>query len=661
MVLELAYRYRDWDKECSIFWLPCTSHEMVEQTYLNIAQTLGFHDVKPAEVKEQIKTYLSSETAGKWLLIFDNADDVDMWLPAHGAGPALEDFLPQSEQGRILFTTRSRKLAVELTSSNIITIPDEDKEVASKILQKSLINKDLLKDHVTADALLRQLAFLPLAIIQASAYINKNGLSLSTYLDLLQEKEPEVVDLLSEDFKDAGRYNDVQNPVITTWLISFKQIQHQDQLAADCLSFMACINPRNIPQSLLPLTASRKRGIDALGLLDAYSFTNSQDEHINMHRLVHIAIRNWLRKNGLFSHWIKRVADQMHKVFPDHHYTNRGLWRQYLPHALALVHENEFIVLWEQYNGLMGRIGACVTSDGSYHEAVILYRELMKLNLEKNGPEHPDTLISMANLASTYRNQGRWNEAETLQVQVMGIFKTVLGLEHPDTLISMANLASIYSKKGRWNEAEKLQVQVVEIFMIMLGPEHPDTLISMANLASIYSKTGRWNEAEKLQVQVIETRKIKLGLEHPSTLNSMANLALTYQNQGRWNEAEKIGVQVVEIFKTVLGAEHPDTLTSMANLASIYSKTGRWNEAEKLQVQVMEIFKIVLGPENPDTLISMANMASTYQNQGRWNEAEKLQVQVVEIFKTVLGPEHPDTLTSMNNLAFTFGIPRQAS
>jgi hypothetical protein len=60
--------------------------------------------VKPAEVKEQVKRYLSSEQAGKWLLIFDNADDMDMWLSDDRAGPALDDFLPQSEQGRILFT-----------------------------------------------------------------------------------------------------------------------------------------------------------------------------------------------------------------------------------------------------------------------------------------------------------------------------------------------------------------------------------------------------------------------------------------------------------------------------------------------------------------------------------------------------------------------------
>jgi hypothetical protein len=103
VALELAYRIRDRDTECSIFWLACTSYEVMEQTYLNIAQAVGLHNVKPAEVKEQVKRYLSSEQAGKWLLIFDNADDMDMWLSDDQAGPALEDLLPRNEHGRILF------------------------------------------------------------------------------------------------------------------------------------------------------------------------------------------------------------------------------------------------------------------------------------------------------------------------------------------------------------------------------------------------------------------------------------------------------------------------------------------------------------------------------------------------------------------------------
>ncbi|KAE8160416.1 P-loop containing nucleoside triphosphate hydrolase protein [Aspergillus tamarii] len=208
VAIELVYRIRDQDKKCSVFWLPCTSHAIIEQAFLNIAETLGLHDTKPAEVKEQIKTYLSSECAGKWLLVFDNADDTEMWLAANDTAPALEDMLFQSEQGRILFTTRNRKLAMKLALFNIISIPDIDKDTAIQILGKTLADKDLLKINITAASLLEQLAYLPLAITQASAYVVENSISLSDYLALLQEQEQDAVDL-SEDFRDPGRYKEI--------------------------------------------------------------------------------------------------------------------------------------------------------------------------------------------------------------------------------------------------------------------------------------------------------------------------------------------------------------------------------------------------------------------------------------------------------------------
>ncbi|RYP30524.1 hypothetical protein DL767_006201 [Monosporascus sp. MG133] len=145
------------------------------------------------------------------------------------------------------------------------------------------------------------------------------------------------------------------------------------------------------------------------------------------------------------------------------------------------------------------------------------------------GPDHPDTLTSMANLASTYTNQGR-------------------------TLVSMANLASTYKSQGRFKEAESLEVQVMETRKTVLGPDCPDTLTSMANLASTYGNQGRLKEAELLEVQVMETRKKVLGPDHPDTLTSMANLALTCQVQGRLKEAESLEVQVMETRMKVLGS-----------------------------------------------------------------------------------------------------------
>ncbi|KAF2201375.1 hypothetical protein GQ43DRAFT_360176, partial [Delitschia confertaspora ATCC 74209] len=56
---------------------------------------------------------------------------------------------------------------------------------------------------------------------------------------------------------------------------------------------------------------------------------------------------------------------------------------------------------------------------------------------------------------------GHWQETEELNVQVMETRKRVPGEDHSDTLASMANLASTYRNQGRWKEAEELDMQMM--------------------------------------------------------------------------------------------------------------------------------------------------------------------------------------------------------
>jgi hypothetical protein len=344
IALELAYRVRERDPTCSIFWIPCTSNASVEQAFMGIAQTIGLQEVKASNVKERVKAYLSQINSQKWLLIFNNADDTDMWV-GDGAGVTeLANFLAPSEQGHILFTTRNRKLAVRLASRFVVVVSEPDAETGVKILEEALQKKELLGNGDETITLLKQLTFLPLAISQAAAYINSNDIKLSDYIALLKEQEPDVIELLSEDFGDDGRYQDIQNPVATTWLISFQQVQRLDPLAADYLSFMACINPRDIPQSLLPDAPSKKKKFDAVGLLKAFSFVSEQvaDHALSLHRLVHLSTRSWLRREQQFGLQIQKAANHLNQMFPDSNHKNRKLWREYLPHALSLIDESHF-------------------------------------------------------------------------------------------------------------------------------------------------------------------------------------------------------------------------------------------------------------------------------------------------------------------------------
>ena len=58
---------------------------------------------------------------------------------------------------------------------------------------------------------------------------------------------------------------------------------------------------------------------------------------------------------------------------------------------------------------------------------------------------------------------------DNLDVAALETIKRVVEGEHPNTLSSMANLASTYWKQGRWIEAEELGVQVMEIRKRVLG------------------------------------------------------------------------------------------------------------------------------------------------------------------------------------------------
>ncbi|THC96058.1 hypothetical protein EYZ11_004479 [Aspergillus tanneri] len=104
-----------------------------------------------------------------------------------------------------------------------------------------------------------------------------------------------------------------------------------------------------------------------------------------------------------------------------------------MPHVLFLLGENQFQKQQDQYIYHIQSVETCLDSDGRYKEAEKLLLQVMEIQKQVLRPEHPDTLTSMANLASTYWNQGRWTETDELEVQAMEARKQVLGPEHADT------------------------------------------------------------------------------------------------------------------------------------------------------------------------------------------------------------------------------------
>ena len=92
------------------------------------------------------------------------------------------------------------------------------------------------------------------------------------------------------------------------------------------------------------------------------------------------------------------------------------------------------------------------------------------------GAEHPDTLISVNNLASVLWDQGKYEAAEEMHRRALEGREKVLGAEHPDTLISVYHLAYLFHIQKRYSEASLLYLRASEGFSKTLGPDHPTTL-----------------------------------------------------------------------------------------------------------------------------------------------------------------------------------------
>jgi eukaryotic-like serine/threonine-protein kinase len=247
---------------------------------------------------------------------------------------------------------------------------------------------------------------------------------------------------------------------------------------------------------------------------------------------------------------------------------------------------------------------------------------------------------------------GEWKISTDQYQTARTLYSGHLGPDHPDTLRCMNNLAVSYSGLGRYADALMLHEQTLTLRKAKLGPDHPDTLSSMMNVATSYARLGREADALMLREQTLALRKAKLGPDHPDTLWSMNYLANSYLNLGRYPDAVKLNEETLALRKAKLGPDHPDTLRSMSDLAASYSALGSHAAAIKLQKETLALRKAKLGPDHPDTLWTMHNLAMGYSAFGRYADALKLFEETLMLKKAKLGPNHRDTLTGMNDMAW---------
>ncbi|KAH8834428.1 hypothetical protein DL96DRAFT_1810700 [Flagelloscypha sp. PMI_526] len=576
--------------------------------------------------------YLLRKTKEEWLLFLDNADDPSLDLRPYILWP----------HGNVLITTRNREVRVHAQECNI-WVDKLELDDAVELLLRGLYVEKTVETYKTAYEIVQTLGCLALAVNQARGFLAQDICTLSKYLSIYMQNRQKLLDNRSIQTTD-----DYEHTVYTTWTISFNKLSSH---AIQLLQLLCFMHHESIPSRIFEDAWKVYKTIDKDAIppwlstfLSSFEAVDSTWDILRFRMLVKEILSFSLIEFNTNNHILS-----LHLLVQQ--------WAQSAlkldEHVLALRTE----ILGKEHPDTlisMNNLASTYSNLGQHKDALKLNEQVLALMAQIQGEEHPFTLSGMNNLANTYSLLGQHKDALKLGEQALVLGTRILGEGHPDTLISVNNLVSTYSNLGQHKDALKLNEQVLALSIQVLGEKHPDTLASMSNRASTYSDLGQYRDALKLEGQILALRTVILGKEHPDTLTSMNNLAMTYSHLGQHKDVLKLKEQVLVLSIQVLGEEHPYTLTSMSNLAMAYSDLGQHKVALKLDKQVLALRTQILGKEHPDTLISMNNLAMTYSHLDQHRDALTLKEQVLALMTHILGEDHPSTLTSMSNLAMTY-------
>ena len=196
--------------------------------------------------------------------------------------------------------------------------------------------------------------------------------------------------LISNGFEDQYRYREIENPVATTWLISFQHIERDNKLAAVYLRFICLLAEKEIPLSLIPHEDNELDVAEAIGKLKSYALITVFDEtdFYDIHRLVRLAMRNWMLQEGSLQRYSKDLLQWVANVFPFPEHDNREDWMRFLPHVEGILAGSLNSNDVEVEPKLVFNVARGYNKLGKYKEAEVMHRWALQGREKVLGPEH---------------------------------------------------------------------------------------------------------------------------------------------------------------------------------------------------------------------------------------------------------------------------------
>jgi hypothetical protein len=591
--LATEYAHRFAGSYDLVWWVASEQAELIGEQFAALGAELGC--TAPGASMAMVRSAVLGELRerGRWLLIFDNAEDPEEvmgWLPGGG--------------GHVLITSRERHWEE-------IAAPVEVDVLARAESVAILRNRVAGLSEADAIRLAEALGDLPLAVAQAAGYLADTGMRAEEYLTVLQTRAGQIL--------SQARPVSYPRPLAAAIELTADRIAEDDPAAGELASLCAFLAPEPVPEELFTGAAGQLPAVLAARAADPLTWHQTVahlakqsvariDHHgIQLHRLTQAILRDHLtpdQATATQAHAEAILAANSPGDPADPSTWPRWAWL--MPHLLALASASTA-------NPSMRTLAcdACwyLQSRGDARSSYDLADRLYQQWRESLGADHPHTRAIAHSLASALRRLGRYVASRDLDEASLARDRRLRGLNHPDTLISAHGLALDLRNLGEMQAAHDLDQDTLTRRRRVLGEDHPRTLATASNLAIDLRELGEVRAARDLDQDTFARRRRVLGEDHPDTLDSANNLGIDLRELGDVQAACDLHQDTLARRRHVLGQDHPRTLNTANNLGIDLRELGDVQAACDLHEDTLARRRRIQGENHPDTLDSAHSLA----------------------------------------------------
>ena len=656
--VEYAHRHRSEYR--LILWARAGTHETFISDFVGIAGTLQLPEVRAQEQSLAVGAVRRWFDANPdWLLILDNADDLDL----------AREFMPSAPKGRIILTTREQATGA-IASVEVLKMDEEDGarfllRRAKRLAEDATLENASAEDREKAADITKEVDGLPLALDQAGAFIEEASSSPAEYFNLYRTR--------GRDLRGRRGKHVLDHPesVEITFTLSFDKVAAASPTAADLLRACAFLAPDLIPEEIFTeggahlgenLSATVN---DRLGLIDAVTETlrysllrrDADRRTLSVHRIVQDVLKDTMDE-GTQRQWAERVTKAANHVLPDFDETAYSDWPRFerlLPHAQVCAGLIERLDLkFPEAAHLLNNAARYIHDRGRLTEAESYYAQSLALRQHLFGQQHLDVATSLNNLGWVKHNLGKYAEAESLQLDALGIRTNLLGDDDVAVANSLSRLGWLKNEQGRYAEAKAYFNQSIEILKKRDDRDSALMAKNLHGLAGVLYRQWKYREAEALYLQALDIRRKIFGEQHASVAILLGELGNLYKSEGKHGEAEDFLINEWQMLERIYGVNHPLLANCLSSLADIYSDQNKLPEAEALSNRALAIAENAYGASHPRVGIYLSTVGNLYKIRGDFDKAEQTARRALDIVEKSFGEEHPDTSLALGNLGVIY-------